>query len=159
MYYKIEKSGCCEDRGLLQIRYDLFLDEKDEHYSDYYIQQPIFPIGGYKGKLTERNEPTDIEDYKKLFEGLEKVWVNTEFCSHFCQFEPTVTDEEILYVGELVLEMAYKNLVNGNLLDKKNTPVIFNPSKKQATDVRLMEILNTNFATVKVVSEIPYRVK
>jgi hypothetical protein len=35
MYWKIEKSGCCEHKGLVQIRYDCFFDKEDNLYLQY----------------------------------------------------------------------------------------------------------------------------
>lgn len=35
MYFKIEPSGCYERKGLVQIRFDCFLDEGDSRYDEY----------------------------------------------------------------------------------------------------------------------------
>ena len=47
MYFKIEKSGCCQHQGLCQVRYDLFLEPEDYGYDQHYVQVPIFPEEGY----------------------------------------------------------------------------------------------------------------
>lgn len=31
-FFKIEKSGCCEHKGLCQVRADFYWDEKDPEY-------------------------------------------------------------------------------------------------------------------------------
>lgn len=90
MHFKVNPTGCCERKGLVQVRYDLFLDD------------------------------------------------NTNFCCHFCEFEPEVTDEEIEFVGMLALDMAHKNYLKGDLDLNKNEPVKYSsdPKKKDACKKR-----------------------
>jgi hypothetical protein len=125
MYFKINKTGCNERKGLAEVRYDLYLDENDYGYSEHHVQG--------------RNNP---------------------FCCHFCQFEPNVTDEEILFVGELALDMAYKNWQDGNLHWNSNMPIIFssNPQKKIDCLIRIEQIKNTDFYSVETVGKYSLRV-
>lgn len=125
MYYKIEKSGCNERKGLVEIRFDCFLDPDDYNYSEHHVQVPVIPEGGYPGKLKETGEPVDQADYDRWFNKLEKVWQNNPFCCHFMQFEPEITDGEIIAAGDKFLKMAYENWQKGNLHLNKNEPVHF----------------------------------
>jgi hypothetical protein len=113
MYFKIEKSGCDVRKGLLQIRYDLFFNEKDKEYEDVF-----------------------------------KIYGDGNFCTHFVFFK-NVTDEEILFVGELALDMAYKNYLKGNLLLNKNLAFEYKPSLKTQNETRLSSVLATDFTKVK----------
>lgn len=123
MYFKVNVTGCGERRGLCEVRYDLYLDPDDHGYSEHYVQVPMIPEGGYMGKMDNMGVPVDQVDYDKWLAALPRVWQNNPFCCHFCQFESTVTDEEILYVGELALDMAFNNWKTGDLHKNKNQPV------------------------------------
>ena len=154
MYFKIEKSGCVEDRGLVQVRFDLFLEEGDYKYLEHYVEVPIFPPEGYRGKIEEgTGRPTDMEYFNKWVSTLPTQWHNNPFCCHFCQFEPNVTDEEILYVGELALDMGYKNWKLDNLTLNKNMPITFSSDNERKIDCekRVEEIIATNFSAIKTI--------
>lgn len=162
MYFKINKSGCSEHDGLIQIRYDLFFDPGEYGYNQFYFEVPIFPEGGYPGVVNKDGSPADLDDYKKWVDGLPKEWRNNAFCWHMCQFKPPVTDEEILYIGELALKMQFDNFrANGNLKKPINQPVFYsnNTTQKATCKTRVAEILNTDFTAVKVESEKPYSVR
>jgi len=162
MFYKINKTGCNERKGLVEVRYDLYLDPEDHNYNDHYVQVPIIPEGkDYKGKLGEMGRPVDQEDWKKWFDGLEKVWQHNPFCCHFCQFEPNVTDEEILFVGELALDMAHKNWKDGDLTKNKNLPVTFSndQAKKAISESRLKNVINQDFVAFEKTVETNYSIK
>ena len=152
MFFKVNTTGVSERKGLVQVRYDLYLDSNDERYSEHYIQVPVIPEEGYTGKIDEMGRPVDIDDYNKWFDGLEKVYQHNPFCHHFVQFEPTVTDAEIEFVGKLALDMAYKNWVSGNLSLNKNQPVTFstNPTKIAACATRVATIKETEWTAVSL---------
>ena len=105
-YFKINKSGCQEHKGLCEIRYDLYLEPADEGYEEHHVGD-----------------------------------MDNPFCCHFCQFEPTVTDEEILFVGELALDMARKNWAKRELHKNKNLPcnllsrTVYDQAKSSAAKV------------------------
>lgn len=141
-FFKIEKTGCSERKGLCQVRFDLFLEEGEPGYSDFYVQ------------VSEKDK--DGKDTGKT------VWINTPFCCHFCQFEPTVKDEEILFVGELALAMQLENFcVHKDLSRPINERVWFSndPVKHQECRARINKILSTDFTAVPVKSKDPYRVR
>ena len=158
MYFNINKTGCNERKGLVEVRYDLYLDESDYGYNEHYVQVPVIPEGGYPGKMTDGN-PDSQEDYNNWYSSLEKIWRNNPFCCHFCQFEPDVTDEEIIFVGEMVLDMAYKNWQDGELGWNSNLPVSFSSDieKKNRCKTRIERIKNTDFHSIETVGKYKLR--
>lgn len=122
MYYKIEPSGCQEHKGLCEVRYDLFLEPTDEGYSEHHVTVPIFPPEGYQGEVGEMGQPLDWEAYNAWVASLPTETRDNPYCCHFVQFEPNVTDEEILFVGELALDMGGKNWATRELHKNKNIP-------------------------------------
>lgn len=48
-FFKIEKSGCCEHKGLCQVRADFYWDEKDPEYK--LTECKIYPKRDMKVKL------------------------------------------------------------------------------------------------------------
>jgi hypothetical protein len=153
MFFKVNITGCQERKGLVEVRYDLYLDSTDERYSEHYVQVPVIPKEGYTGKVDEMGSPVDQVDYDKWLAGLKTTYQHNPFCCHFVQFEPTVTDAEIKYVGKLALDMAYKNWVNDNLKANKNQPVTFstNQTKIAACATRVATIKATEWTAVKLV--------
>jgi hypothetical protein len=152
MFFKVNTTGVSERKGLVQVRYDLYLDPTDERYSEHYVQVPVIPKEGYTGKVDEILGPIDMDDYNKWLGGLERVWQHNPFCCHMVYFEPTVTDAEIEYVGKLALDMAYKNWVIGNLHLNKNLPVTFStsPTKISACATRVATIKETAWTAVSL---------
>lgn len=141
MYFKVEPTGCSEKRGLVQVRYCLYLDPEDYGYEKHHVQVPVIPEGGYPGKM-EKGRPVDLEDFKKWRDALPTEERDNPFHNHFCQFEPTVTDEEILFVGELALQMAKEKWNLDQRPDVKNQPVKYDlsPERKAACLLRLNQI-------------------
>ena len=122
MYFKVEPTGCCERKGLVQVRYCLYLDPGDIGYDAHHVQMPVIPPEGYPGKI-DGMIPVDQDDYQKWFDGLDKIWHDNPFHNHFCQFEANVTDDEIAFIGKLALQMAYDKLVMGKEPYISNLPV------------------------------------
>jgi hypothetical protein len=152
MFFKVNTTGVSERKGLVEVRYDLYLDATDERYSEHYVQVPVIPKEGYTGKVDEMGSPVDQDDYKKWLDGLKKVYQHNPFCCHFCQFEPTVTDAEIEYVGKLALDMKYKDWVVGSLSRTKNEPVTWSidSTKKAACATRVATIKATEWTAVSL---------
>lgn len=115
-YFKIEKSGCiAHHKGLLQMRYDIFIQDGDYGYSEEYAGRPV--------------------------------------CIHIVYFEPTVTDEEILFVGELAMDMTYKNWIKGDIRFNKNMAFTFKPVLKEASEIRAAEVRKTDFTNIETIAE------
>jgi len=115
MYFEINNSGCSERKGMVQVRYDLFLDEQDYGYEKHYVK--------VDGKMQ-----------------------NNPFLCHFCQFEPSVTDEELLFVGELAMELAYKawktDRPHGVINQLVDFPLNVTSKRKKDCNDRLEKIKN-----------------
>jgi hypothetical protein len=104
MHCKVEPSGCSEYKGLVQVRYCLYLDPGDHGYERHLIEGVCNP-----------------------------------FHNHFCQFEPTATDAEILFVGELALQMAKEKWDKGEFPEVPNQPIRLDLSaeKRNAAQARV----------------------
>ena len=113
MFVKIEPSGCCERKGLVQIRLSMYLDEGDYGYDKHYIQVPVMPSEGYLGKVGERGQPADIDDYNRWIGSLPKIWQLNPFHNHFIYVEPEVSDEEIMAQMEFHLPNFYEAWCQG----------------------------------------------
>lgn len=140
-YFQIEKSGCNVFKGLVQIRYDLFWDENDPEYA--LTEVPIIPDEGYTGEETE-------EAYQVWLASLPTQLINPGICSRIVYFNPSVTDEEILYVGELALDIAEKFFRHGinEQLFYRNMPFNFNETLREESQRRIEEIMQTDFNQV-----------
>lgn len=125
MHYIIELSGCSERKGLVQVRYALYLDPGDYGYEKHYVQVPVIPPEGYTGK-------DDVHERRKWLDSLPKQWINNPFHNHFVQFEPTATDAEIKYVGDLALQLAAEKWDKDETPNIKNLPVRFPVEKNIA---------------------------
>lgn len=160
MYFKINKTGCSENKGLVDVRYDLFLSKTDTGNEEHYVEVSIFPEGGYLGEKDEMGTPVNIDDYTAWVASLPKQFQNNPFCCHFIHFESTVTDEEILAAGEKVLNMAYDNWLANNLHLNTNDPVVLakepDPVEIQA---KVESILNTDFVALEKTLPDTYRIR
>jgi hypothetical protein len=140
MFFKVNKTGCSVRKGLCQVRFDLYLDEEDEGYNEHYVEVPDIPEGA--------KVPEDEKERSEWLNSLPRKWQHNPFCCHFCQFEPTVTDEEIVFVGDLALDVAWKNWKTRELRKNKNMPVSFSedPVKRAAAEARMNVILATDYS-------------
>jgi hypothetical protein len=143
MYFIISKEGCSEYKGMVDIRYDLYLDKGDYRYDDFYLYLPVleeYPkqkeLDAARSKslinedMTWNKEAADERDkqeiaYKEWLETLKKEWQNTPFYRAFHQFEPTVTQEEIETKGKEILKGKYKHFQDGDLYKPLYEPPVF----------------------------------
>jgi hypothetical protein len=139
-FFKIEKSGCREHKGLCQVRADFYWDEKDPAYS--LTECKIYPEKGYTGKVDEMGTPVDIEDYQKWEDSLPTEMKHLPFHSHFVYFPDTVMDEEILFCFELALDWRVKNQ------PVKNVKPVWDMFATQASKVRIDSVKAKDFSTV-----------
>lgn len=109
-YFKINKTGCGENRGTVEIRYDCYLSRDDAGNEEHYVTVPDFENNPpYAGALGEMGVPVDMADYQNWVASLPTITRNNPFCCHFRQFPETVTEQEILEHGEQILDMALQN--------------------------------------------------
>lgn len=135
MITKFEKTGCCERRGMVQIRVSFFLEPDEEGYDDYHIQ---VPTERYSGPRKERGQPADLEDFATWKETCEKKWIDTPCHNHFFRIEPGGAEDDDAIIldiaercGEEVLR-AQKHHRAPNLANPK-TPRLSNVTSKRRT--------------------------
>ncbi len=134
MFVKIEPSGCCERRGMVQIRLCMYLDSKDYGYEKHYVQVP------------ERSLIEDEAKDPKLADKVPKVWQNNPFHNHFIQVEPDTSEKEIMDIAEAFLHEAYIKWSSDVKLDLVNDdlpfikPQIVTPQRKSQCEARVESV-------------------
>ena len=128
MFVKIEPTGCCERKGMVQVRFCMYLEPSDYGYDKHHIQVPVIPESGYPGELNDMGVPLDIGDYDSWLASLPKVWQDNPFHNHFVYVEPDTTDKEIMDIGGAFLKEAYTKWGCEEKLELRNPPVGFYPS-------------------------------
>ena len=98
MYFEVENSGVCERKGLVQVRYCLYLEPGDARYDEFYVDVPDIKEE-YTGKE---------EDFGDWIKSLPKKKQLNPFHNHFSYFPDTVTDDEIIAEGERILTEAQR---------------------------------------------------
>ncbi|MDX9803578.1 MAG: hypothetical protein RBS96_06080, partial [Dehalococcoidales bacterium] len=107
-YAKINKSGCCEKYGNVQIRVDFFLEENDPRYEDTRVQVIDETSKEYQKGYPEDSKITEQEWLKSL----PKRRQTNPFHSHFMYFNSDVTEAEILKEAEYHLPNFYTAFQN-----------------------------------------------
>ena len=160
-YFKINKTGCHERKGLVEIRYDCYLSRDDKGNEEHYVTVPDFDNNPpYGGKIIDWGGPIDLEDYIKWENSLPTITRNNPFCCHFVQVSPITTDEEIVAIGEEVLKMAFANHQEGDL--SKNTNESLTVSKEEnwiGSVSRVEEIKDTDYVFVEASMPDTYRIR
>jgi len=113
MFVKTEPTGICERKGLVQVKFCMYLEPGDYEYEKHYVQV-------YERSLTDA-EALDPD----LAERVGKVWQVNPFHNHFIYIEPDTPDPEITDIGQAFLEEAYIKWACDEKLDLKNPPVNF----------------------------------
>ena len=119
-YIKVEPTGCCERKGLVQVRFCMYLDENDYGYEEHHVLVPIIPEEGYTGKVDELGQPVDQKDYDNWHDSLPTEWRTNPFHNHFVQVEPDITDEVLMDIGEAYLNESYIKWATSEKIDPKN---------------------------------------
>jgi len=147
VFVRVEPSSCRERKGLVQIRFCMYLDEGDYGYDVHHVQVPVIPEEGYTGKVNEFGTPVDMKHYQEWLDSLPKMWQTNPFHNHFIYVEPDTSDEEIMNIGQAFLEEAYIKWACEERLDPKNPPVKFHPSrdndKLKAVDGKVKHLRET----------------
>jgi hypothetical protein len=147
MYFKINVSGCQENKGCVEVRYDCYLSRTDPGNEEHYVTIPDFENNPpYAGKLDEMGSPVDQKDYDGWIASLPTITKNNPFCCHFRQFPETVTDEEILQNGENILNMSYANHQRRDLASNWNPDIpkitgpVYRMTKDFHEEVKAMDV-------------------
>lgn len=115
MYMRIDPSGCCERKGMVRVRFSMYLEPGDYGYEVHHIQVPITPPGTSEHLI----------DDKEWRARQPKKWVNGFFQVHFILIEPDTPDSEIMEMGEAFLQEAYIKWATGDSPEIINPPVGF----------------------------------
>ena len=145
MYYKVEPTGCCVRKGMVQVRYAFYLEPGDYKYEAHHVKVPVIPDGGYPGEVGKDSRPEDREDYRAWLDSLPKEARDNPFHNHFVYFEPEVSDEEINDIGEAFLQEAYIKWALGERPMPENPPVkwpFINARQVQLCESRLERLRN-----------------
>jgi hypothetical protein len=59
MYFKINKTGISEYKGLVDVSFDCYLEPADAGYSEHHVTVPVIPAEGYPGKVDAMGSPVD----------------------------------------------------------------------------------------------------
>jgi len=112
-YAVVNKSGCCEYHGNVQIRIDFYLTPDALRYDDCLVQvidtTSSEYLEGYKGELDKNGQPVDLDDYQKWLDSLPTIEQLNPFHSHFVYLSPTeATEAKIKELMEFHLPNFYK---------------------------------------------------
>lgn len=125
MYFKILKPEADKysEMGMINISAQLFLEEGDEgfdkYHQEHFVTTKNIPDEGYLGEVDKMGMPVDEEDYNKWFDSLPNIQRYNPFCTHSIQFEPDVTEEEILWCFEWALGITHQNYIKDDLRCQK----------------------------------------
>lgn len=150
MFVKIEPSGCCERKGMVQIRFCMYLDKSDYGYEKHYIQVPDFTGTKYKDKVDKEGNPVDSKDYQKWVDGLPKVWQSNPFHNHFIQVNPDTTETEIMDIAEAFLHEAYIKWASDAKLDLVNDALPF--KKPEIVTPEIKSLCKARVESVKAIT-------
>ena len=145
MYFEVENSGVCERKGLVQVRYCLYLEPGDARYDEFYVDVPDI-TEGYTGKE---------EEYGDWIKALPTKKQLNPFHNHFSYFPDSVTDEDIITEGKRVLESARQPFKSGKTPDIKpvTKPVFLssvNATKQTSVNMRVSEITAQKMTDKKI---------
>ena len=113
MYVKIEKSGCCERKGMVQVRYSFYLEDGDYGYERQLVDGQATPFHNHFSyfhpnvslpKIEAKGEELLIEAYR--------YWKRDEFPNLInpkIEYPPVVTDERRMACLNKVNEIHAKD--------------------------------------------------
>ena len=147
MRFKIEPSGCCTRKGMVQVRYDFFLDPEDPGYET--VTVPVIPKGGYPGKVDELGMPEDEKAFKDWLAGLQTVTQVNPFHTHFAYFDPATSKEDILATGNKFMLEARGFKDKGEFPALKNRKVNWGKN----ADAKRLSDCEATLTTLKAVDD------
>lgn len=152
-YAKIEKSGCCERHGNVQLRFSFYLEPDDARYDERYVLVVDITsakyLEGYQGEVDEMGSAIDSEACQIWRDSLPKVWHNNTFHNHFVYADPDITDAEIKVLMNFHLANFYEAWKQGKPIrsgwaietkiqplhyDEVDKPKIYSLRKQQCLD-------------------------
>jgi len=116
MRWEIEPTGCCERKGMRQIRLCFYLDPGDARHNEHHVNVPVYPKDGYPGEKGLQGEAKSDADFKSWRDSLPKKYQNNPFHNHFIRVPLDATDEEIAKQAEALLPQFYGKWSRGEVL-------------------------------------------
>ena len=113
MRVEIEPSGCTERKGLVQVRFAMYLDPGDYGYDVHHVQVPERPL-----TQEELDDPA-------LAVLVPLEWQTNPFHNHLVYVEPDTPDSEVMDIGEAFLYEAYIKWASDERPNLKNPPFVF----------------------------------
>lgn len=151
-YIKVEPTGCCLNKGWIQVRLSFFLAPTDPRYSDHHVYvvdeaSAEFKVG-YKGKVDAMGQPLDWTDYQKWVDGLPHIWRDNPFHNHFLMVDGSITNTELLKQAQAAFTEFYAAWCKGQDLCEfwraKRVPAkaakVLTDAERLAAEKRLAEI-------------------
>jgi len=147
MRYEIENSGVGERKGLVQVRFCLYLEPGDNRYEEHCVEVPIYPAEGYPGEMLD-GEPVDPAAYRAWVDSLPKEWKVNPFHNHFSYFSLDVKEADLHKEGKRVLKDAKDEW------DKNKTPNVKNQNVKflKTVDAAMKKQLQDKAEFIKMMS-------
>jgi len=107
MRWEIEPTGCCESKGMRQIRLCFYLEHGDARYNEHHVNMPVIPDGGYPGKKDEQGNPKSATAVRSWMKKLPKKWQTNPFHNHFIRVPLDASGEEIAKEADALLPQFY----------------------------------------------------
>lgn len=135
MYVKVENSGCCEHDQMVQLRFCMYLEPKDYGFDktqiEVFTSEPIIDVIG------DRILPSLAP----------KIQQTCPFHNHFICVEPTLSEIEILDLGETLLKDAYAAWKGDKKIELRNPHI----ADIEKSEFRL-NACNTKLQKIKALS-------
>ena len=116
MRWEIEPTGCCERKGMRQIRICFYLEPGDARYNEHHVNMPVIPKEGYKGKKDRAGAARSDKDYQSWLGKLPKKWQTNPFHNHFIRVPLNASFEEISVEADKLLPHFYGQWKRGQRL-------------------------------------------
>jgi len=113
MRWEIEKSGCCEHKGMVQVRICFYLEPGDARYDEHHVEVSVLPADGYPGEKDESGRPKPESEYAAWVQGLPREWRVNPFHNHFLYVDPETPDSEIATIADGLLSRFYAEWSSG----------------------------------------------
>lgn len=145
MYFELEPTGCCERKGMVQVRFSFYLEPGDYGYEKHYVQVPEIPEGGYPETI-DISGPESEKAFNEWINALPKKWQNNPFHNHFYYYHSNVTEEQIREGGRRLLSDAFAFWEKDQLPNIKNSKINWpkNPGEKKVACESKVSSLTSN---------------
>jgi hypothetical protein len=88
-----EPTGTHVHKDILKARFDLYPDKGEKSYAQNYVYVPVFPEGGYPGKVDAEGNPVNQKAYDKWEASLPHIWQLNPCLSVFVRIDQNITKQ------------------------------------------------------------------